>query len=35
VQWLGWSPGWQPPRAHSRDWFSEALRLAERCACVT
>jgi hypothetical protein len=35
VQWLGWSPAWQPPPEHSRDWFSEALRLAEVCSCAT
>jgi hypothetical protein len=35
VQWLGWSPEWQPPPEHVRDWYSEALRLAERCRCVT
>lgn len=28
VQWLGWSPGWTPPKAHAHDWRSEALTLA-------
>ncbi|MGY1643901.1 phosphotransferase family protein [Geodermatophilus sp. SYSU D00703] len=30
VQWLGWSPGWSPPRDHARDWLGHAVRLAER-----
>jgi Ser/Thr protein kinase RdoA (MazF antagonist) len=31
VQWLGWAPpAWEPPPAQRHDWFSEALRLAER-----
>lgn len=32
VQWLGWSPNWQPPPEHAHDWLSEALRLAEKLA---
>jgi hypothetical protein len=28
VKWLGWSPGWAPPRAHAYDWRAEALMLA-------
>lgn len=30
VQWLGWAPGWAPPREHAQDWLGEALRLARR-----
>jgi hypothetical protein len=30
VRWLGWSPGWSPPRAHAHDWRGEALILARR-----
>jgi hypothetical protein len=30
VQWLAWSDQWTPPADQSRDWLSEALRLAER-----
>jgi hypothetical protein len=29
VQWLGWSPGWSPPRAHAQDWRGEALTMAQ------
>ncbi len=29
VQWLGWAPGWSPPREQRRDWLGEALALAE------
>ena len=28
MQWLGWSPGWQPPPEHARDWLAEALAAA-------
>jgi hypothetical protein len=28
IQWLGWSPTWEPPAEHAHDWLSEALRLA-------
>jgi hypothetical protein len=30
VQWLGWSPIWSPPEAHTQDWLGEALILAEK-----
>lgn len=30
VQWLGWSPGWNPPREHAHDWLTTALELAAR-----
>ena len=30
VQWLGWSPEWEPPPEHARDWRAELPRLAER-----
>jgi hypothetical protein len=30
VQWLGWSPHWQPPAEHAHDWLAEALRLADK-----
>lgn len=30
VQWLGWSPNWQPSGKHAHDWFGEAVRLADR-----
>lgn len=29
IQWLGWSPDWQPPREHRQDWVSQAVYLAE------
>jgi aminoglycoside phosphotransferase (APT) family kinase protein len=29
VQMLGWSADWSPPSAHSHDWLSEAMELAE------
>jgi Phosphotransferase enzyme family len=30
VQRLGWAPpGWSPPVEHRRDWFAEALQIAE------
>jgi hypothetical protein len=29
-RWLGWSPGWTPPREHAKDWRAEAERLASR-----
>jgi Ser/Thr protein kinase RdoA (MazF antagonist) len=28
IQWLGWSPLWEPPAGHRRDWLNDALRLA-------
>lgn len=28
-QWLGWSPGWSPPREHDQDWLGQALELAD------
>jgi hypothetical protein len=34
VQWLGWSPGWSPPRAHTYDWRKEALQLAQELGLV-
>ncbi len=30
VQWLGWTTDWSPPKAHARNWLSEAFRLADR-----
>jgi aminoglycoside phosphotransferase (APT) family kinase protein len=24
LQWIGWSPGWQPPAAQRHDWIAEA-----------
>jgi hypothetical protein len=30
VQWLGWSPGWQPPLDHVQNWLGEALGAAHR-----
>ncbi len=29
VQWLGWSPLWEPPSEHAHDWLKEAIRAAE------
>ncbi|TMK58970.1 MAG: hypothetical protein E6G51_01280 [Actinobacteria bacterium] len=29
LQWIGWSPGWEPPEAHQHDWREEAARLLE------
>jgi aminoglycoside phosphotransferase len=29
LQWLGWSPGWEPPAAHGRDWLGTALACTE------
>jgi Phosphotransferase enzyme family len=30
VQWLGWSPGWEPPEDHAHDWLGEAKTLTEK-----
>ena len=30
VQWLGWSPLWEPPPEHAQDWLKEAVKTAER-----
>jgi Ser/Thr protein kinase RdoA (MazF antagonist) len=30
VQWLGWAPGWRPPKAHRRDWLRDACAMVER-----
>jgi hypothetical protein len=30
VKWLGWSPGWSPPKTHGHDWRREAVMLARR-----
>jgi Ser/Thr protein kinase RdoA (MazF antagonist) len=30
IRWMGWAPGWSPPREHRHDWLNEALLLAER-----
>jgi hypothetical protein len=27
LQWIGWSPGWEPPQAQRHDWQGEAARL--------
>lgn len=32
VQWLGWSPGWNPPPEHAHDWLSEADQLLQELA---
>ena len=29
IQWLGWSPAWEPPPEHAQDWLKEAIRAAE------
>ena len=29
VQWLGWSPLWEPPPEHAQDWLNEAVTSAE------
>lgn len=29
MQWLGWSPLWEPPPEHAQDWLKEAIRAAE------
>lgn len=29
LQWIGWSPGWEPPRAQRHDWRGDAARLLE------
>lgn len=28
LQWLGWSPGWQPPYAHAHDWLADVRELS-------
>ena len=30
MQWIGWSPDWEPPPEHARDWNAELRRLVER-----
>ena len=30
LQWLGWSPHWNPPPEHAHDWVDEALDMTER-----
>jgi hypothetical protein len=30
IQWLGWSPTWQPPSAQAHNWLAEALDAADR-----
>jgi len=30
VQWLGWSPAWEPPAEQRRDWLAEAIAIADR-----
>jgi hypothetical protein len=30
IRWMGWAPGWSPPREHRHDWLDEAFLLAER-----
>jgi thiamine kinase-like enzyme len=32
IQWLGWSPGWEPPPEHRHDWLAHAVELADRLA---
>jgi aminoglycoside phosphotransferase (APT) family kinase protein len=29
VQWLGWSPAWEPPAEQRRDWLAEAIAIAQ------
>jgi hypothetical protein len=30
IQWLGWSPNWEPPPEHAQNWLTEACRLAKK-----
>ena len=30
IQWLGWSPDWEPPPEHAQNWLDEACRVAEK-----
>jgi hypothetical protein len=30
IQWLGWSPDWQPPPEHAQNWLTEACRLTKK-----
>lgn len=30
IQWLGWSPNWEPPPEHAQNWLTEACRLARK-----
>jgi len=30
LQWLGWSPYWEPPVEHAHNWLDEARQLADR-----
>lgn len=30
IQWLGWSPDWNPPAEHRQDWLKEALNIFKR-----
>jgi Ser/Thr protein kinase RdoA (MazF antagonist) len=35
VRWLGWSPGWTPPRAQARDWLADALAIARQLGLLS
>ena len=30
IQWLGWSPDWEPPPEHAQNWLTEACDLATK-----
>ena len=30
IQWLGWSPDWEPPPEHAQNWLTEACRVAKK-----
>ena len=30
IQWLGWSPDWEPPPEHAQNWLTEACNLAKK-----
>ena len=30
IQWLGWSPDWEPPPEHAQNWLTEADALAKK-----
>ncbi len=34
IKWVGWCPGWRPPKEQAYDWLAEACRLAKQLGLV-